>query len=83
MSVNMSEVPQVMMTQSPAQRLNRLTACIKGMPPVRFSSVMLVRLWMVELICFATWGLTKQEKVLFSERSGPHFTAPNSMISLI
>ena len=50
MSVKISEVPQVMMTQSPAQRLNRLTACIKGMPPVR-----LVRLWMVELICFATW----------------------------
>ena len=44
---------------------------------------MLVRVEMVELMCFATWGLTKQEKVAFSERSGPHFTAPNSMISLI
>ena len=83
MRVKISEVPQVITTQSPAQRLNRLTACIKVAPPVKVSSVMLVRVEMVELMCFATWGLTKQEKVLFSERSGPHFTAPNSMISLI
>ena len=79
----MSEVPQVRSRHAPAHFLNRLTACIKVRPPVRLSSVMMVRSVTRVLTCLLTWGLTKQEKQLFSCRPGETFTAPNWMISLI